>query len=56
MKRMCHAIPMSGCIPAEELQFVMNHLPGKVGGQWGEYCEEYTGVMNARYPALRLTP
>ena len=21
----------SGCIPAEELKFVMNHLPGKVG-------------------------
>ena len=31
MKRMFYIIPPAGCIPAEELQFVMNHLPGKVG-------------------------
>ena len=24
----------TGCIPAEELKFVMNHLPGKVGTGW----------------------
>jgi hypothetical protein len=24
-------VTASGCIPAEELKFVMNHLPGKVG-------------------------
>ena len=26
-------VTISGCIPAEELKFVMNHLPDKVRGE-----------------------
>ena len=51
---MSFTLSTAGCIPAEELQFVMNHLPGKVGHS-GEIIVEYVQVY-ARYPPQRYTP